>query len=512
VAGDVEPESDATLRDVLAVASAGPPPDVVALTEWIAWRWAGPRVAVLRSASPPNRVPPTVCADPVGFRGVFAQTVVRTPPLLDRRARVAELCATEGSTIVCVADASRARSLASYLEREGRAVALMHSATSDAERTRAWERAARGDVIVVGGRIAALAPVPDLAAAIVVDDADEALQEERSPTWHTRDVLRERAARTNVPFAVVSPAPTLEALVAAGGEVEAPSEDVERTGWPRVEVVDRRKEPPGAGLLTDALANAIRNADKPAVCVLNRRGRFRVLACANCHHLVRVLPGEDKPPVCPECGAAKLRVVRSGVTRIAEELRALLPGLSVAEIDESADTDVLVGTEAVLHRADVRRRRPSLVAYLDLDQELLAPRFRAAAQAHWLVTRGAQLLAARPRAETLLLVQTRMPDHIVVDAITSGRPELVTASEAEYRQTLSYPPFGALAELTGDDAALATLVEGLQGFGIAVFGPADGRALANAATDDLLADALAEVMPDARALGRVRVAVDPARV
>ncbi|HEY5171249.1 MAG TPA: hypothetical protein VIK54_05940, partial [Acidimicrobiia bacterium] len=48
-----------TLLDVLAVVSAGPPPDVVALTEWIAWRWSGPRVAVLRSASAPNHVPPS---------------------------------------------------------------------------------------------------------------------------------------------------------------------------------------------------------------------------------------------------------------------------------------------------------------------------------------------------------------------------------------------------------------------------------------------------------------------
>ena len=77
----------------------------------------------------------------------------------------------------------------------GREVASVHSDESDAARTAAWRRAARGGCVVVGGRSAALAPVPDLAAAIVVDDADEALQEERSPTWHARDVLYERAAR-----------------------------------------------------------------------------------------------------------------------------------------------------------------------------------------------------------------------------------------------------------------------------------------------------------------------------
>src|SRR5262249_53228805 len=85
VADDVEPESDVQLRDVLAVASAGPPPDVVTLTEWIAWRWAGPRVAVLRSASPPNRVTAPNSWNTHGAPGpVTVPTVVRTPPLLDR--------------------------------------------------------------------------------------------------------------------------------------------------------------------------------------------------------------------------------------------------------------------------------------------------------------------------------------------------------------------------------------------------------------------------------------------
>ena len=52
---DVEPETS-KLLDVLGVVSAGPSPDVVELSEWVAHRWCGPRVAVLRSASAPNVV------------------------------------------------------------------------------------------------------------------------------------------------------------------------------------------------------------------------------------------------------------------------------------------------------------------------------------------------------------------------------------------------------------------------------------------------------------------------
>jgi primosomal protein N' (replication factor Y) len=519
IADDVEPEAT-ELLDVLAVVSAGPPADVVALSEWVAHRWAGPRVAVLRSASPPNNVRDLVCAETVAPATVSAQTVVRVPPLFDRRERVGAMVASAGSTIICVADAGRSRALASYLTNQGHRVALMHSFESDAARTDAWQRAARGNCVVVGGRIAALAPVPDLAAAIVVDDADEALQEERAPTWHARDVLRERAARAGAPFTVVSPAPTIEAVHTATA-IEAPTSDVERSGWPRLNVVDRRADPPGAGLLSDALATALRNTNGLRVCVLNRRGRFRLLVCAPNGHVLRWDPDEDRPLVCPECGATKLRTLRSGVTRIREELEALLPGYTVADVDAATadvpNADVLIGTEAVLHRSAVRRRAPALVAYLDLDQELLAPRYRAASQALWLVTRGAQLLAARPRSETLLLVQTRIPNHIVVQALGAGDPARVTASEAEYRQTLGYPPFGALAELQGEPPPLDRAVDELRGLdvvatGVQVFGPHDGRALVSAPDADGLADALARALPPARALGRLRAVVDPPRV
>jgi primosomal protein N' (replication factor Y) len=535
VADDVDPISGPSgLLDLLSVASAGPPADVVALTEWVAWRWSGPRVAVLRSASAPNQVAPAAApvmhgladASAAGGSGTESSRarVVRQPPLLDRREQVAALCAPSGSTIVCVADAGRSRALAAYLTRAGRPVALLHSFESDAARTEGWRRAAAGECIVVGGRIAALAPVPDLRAAIVVDDADEALQEEHSPTWHARDVLLERAARAGVPFVVCSPVPTVEAIVAAGGPeaVDAPPPDVEAGGWPRVQVVDRREEPPGSGLLSEALATALHHAGGLAVCVLNRRGRFRLLVCASCQHLLRWDKAGERPLVCPECGATKLRVLRSGVTRVREELEALVPAARVVDVDtataEVPDADILIGTEAVLHRAAVRRRRPALVAYLDLDQELLAPRYRAAAQAQWLLTRGAQLLSSRPRRETLLLVQTRIPDHIVVQSLVRGDPAAVADAEIEYRRTLAYPPFGALAELAGADDALAVTVDALRNPDqltagkVQVFGPTDGRALVSAPGWDALATALAGSLPAGRAVGRVRAVVDPPRV
>jgi primosomal protein N' (replication factor Y) len=330
-------------------------------------------------------------------------------------------------------------------------------------------------------------------------------------------VLRERARRAGATWTVVSPAPTVEAEAEVGFVPERPSPDVEVSGWPRAVVVDRREQPPGARLLTEPLAEALRASDGLAVCVLNRRGRFRLLACDACHELLRWDHNADRPLVCPACGAGRLRVVRAGVSRVREEIAALIPAKRVADVDAGRDdapieADIVVGTEAVLHRADVRRRRPTLVAYLDLDQELLAPRYRAASQALWLLVRGAQLLAARPRSETRLLMQTRLPDHEVVRAVAEGRPAIVADGESARRRALGYPPFGALAELSGDDDALRGVVTMLGALGVAASGPSAGRALVHASDGDVLAQALHEALPEGRTRSPIRTVVDPPRV
>ncbi len=118
----------------------------------------------------------------------------------------------------------------------------------DARRTESWNRARAGATVVVGGRVAVLAPVPDLAAVVVLDEGDEALEEERAPTWNARELALERARRAGARCTLVSPAPTVEAEAAAGPPAR-PIRRFERDGWPRFDVVDLRDEAPGQRLV-----------------------------------------------------------------------------------------------------------------------------------------------------------------------------------------------------------------------------------------------------------------------
>ncbi|MEX2268039.1 MAG: hypothetical protein WEA75_05075 [Acidimicrobiia bacterium] len=545
---DVEPAT--ALERVLSinvVVSAGPPAEIVELSTWAAWRWAGPRVAFLRTASPPNVVSDTATPEPDA--AVFPprpapidvrdgnRRVVRWPPASSRVEMVRSLVATEGSTIVIAPDAREAHVLDQALAAEGRHVVVLQGDQPAAERTAMWDQARRGACVVLGGRVAALAPVPDLTAAVVLDDLDEALEEERAPSWHAFDLLAERASRVGACFDVLSPAPGAGA-VAAASSIAAPARNVERDGWSPLEIVDVRDEAPGHALLSSRLADALHRAldgGGRAVCVLNRRGRARLLVCRQCGELARCprckaavqeMPGglecprcgERKLAICEHCGAAGLRPRRLGVVKVRDHLAALVPRARVVAVESGSAPmpafDVAIGTEAVLHRAPHEPARPvRMVAFLDFDQELLAPRYRAEEQALWLLVRASRLIGER-RSSGVVLVQTRMPEHPVVRAAADGDPAPVLEVDLARRRALGYPPFGGLAEVSGERAAVDAACAELQRQNpLTVLGPADGRALVRAHSVEDLCDALDVAdLSGARTLGRLRVDVDPRRV
>ena len=522
------PETDRPLQAVTKVTGRGPSPELVDLAGWAAWRWAGARVAFLRAASPPRAVgslPPA----PVPARAVdgadrpeasllaeaFAgpPAVVRVPPADDAFGLVAE-AARRGDALVLAPSVAEAAYLAARLRHAGHVVAVLPDD---------WAMAAAGGCVAVGARGGAWAPRADLGPVVVVDEHDAAYQEQRAPTWHAREVAVERARRSGVPCVLTSACPSLDALASAHLVTLARSE--ERAGWPVVEVVDRRLEEPGLGLFSSRFVALARQAgpDRRVVCVLNRRGRARLLACATCGELARCDAcgavveevdgglrcrrcGRVRPVVCAECGSARLKVLRMGVSRVRDDLERLT-GVPVAEV--TADTapgrpgaDVVVGTEAVLHRI----ARAWVVAFLDFDQELLVPRYRAAESAMGLLAKAGRVLGGRADGGRLLL-QTRLAGHEVVDAALHADPSRLAVVESARRAALGFPPERAVATISGD--AAGAFVDALGGrSGVEVLGPGGERWLVRAADHRTLCDALAAT-PRPRGQGRLRISVDP---
>ena len=588
----IAPPDGVELLPLARLRGLGPPPKLMDLARWAAWRWAGSEVTFLRLASPPRVVAGTVStrrtraggeagpgdlarfsaglrpADAAVFDAVTAAlsssasefpqaaasiagppstwsgspsrppprnsqavvsdaepspaalaapvpavSVLRLPPPQDP-VPVALAAAARGDALVIVPEAAAARRVARALRRAGVRVAT----PSDD-----WAEAAGGGCTVVGSRAAAWMPMPNLAAVAVFDEHDETLKSTQTPAWNARDVALERARRAGCPAVLTSPVPSLEALRA--GRLLSPDRESEREGWPVMEVIDRRYDDPvKGGLFAEALPSRLPRTG-PVVCVLNRTGRSRLLACRACGELVRTGDGraammitegmlvsadggEQRPAVCLGCGSTVLRNLRAGVARAREELEALL-GEPVAEVTaatpaaaDGTGPRVVIGTEAALYRVSAAEA----VAFLDFDQELLAPRQRAHEQALALLARAARMLRGRS-GQGRLIVQTRQPDHLVLAAARGADPSAVATAERDRRQLLGLPPYGAQAQISG--AGANALIASLDpAAAIEVRGPRQGRYLLRSPELPPLLDALAAA---GRPPDQVRIEVDPLR-
>ncbi len=532
---DVEPPAGIRLLPLSGVTGHGPAPELAELARWAAWRWSGRLAQFLGTASPSTAVrglpPPRRNRYSVAVAGdeltalttealALPGPVLRVPPAVAVGPLVATVAVTCGTTVVVAPTHADAERLGRALRSIGLQVAnLPHG----------WAAAAAGVDVIVGARAAVWAPAEGLGAIVVVDEHDEAHGSEATPTWHAREVAVERARRAGVPCLLISPCPSQESL--AGSRLVVGSRSFERAGWPAVDVVDRGLEDPiRVDLFSPRLLDAIAGGGR-VIGVLNRTGRVRLLACGACGELARcevceaaVGTGEHdqlvcarcsttRPQICLRCGSGRLRSRRLGISRVREDLERLV-GEPVVEVSgrskPDADSDqalrrarVVVGTEAVLHRVD----HADVVAFLDFDAELLAPRVRAAEEALGLLARAARITGGR-RDGGRLILQTRLPRHEVVQAAVLADPARVADVESRRRHDLSLPPVSAVALVSGDAAAV--FVGALVGRpGIEVLGPSDGAWLVRAPDHGVLCDALAATPRPEQ--GRLRVAVDPLR-
>ncbi|MEN9802861.1 MAG: putative primosomal protein n [Actinomycetota bacterium] len=520
---NMEP-NESELKPILKFSGIGPDATVVSLSRWAANRWcvgklrpflvtASPHTVVSR-ASPSRRT--KVVASPVSPAASELLRegggVLRLPPTHDQLPAVLS-AAHMGPTLVVCATVDASRVMAARLKRAGISVALM---------PHEWNSARGGVDVVIGARSAAFAPCPDLAAAVVLDEHEESLQEERMPTWHAREILAERCRENDAPLLLISASPTV--VGSHSRKVLAPPPERERAGWPSVEVIDRSAEPVWSRSLVSAeLIDVLRDRSLRVVCISNTKGLARLLGCRSCGDLVRceacsstLVELEDgrlecpvchlsRPPVCAVCSSTAISRLRPGVTRLREELEKAA-NRPVAKIEsgdivvDEASHDVFVGTSATLHRI----HRADVVVFLDFDRELLAPRFQAHEQAMALLVRAARLVGPRNR-KGRILIQTSFADHDVVRAAVEGNPAILTEAETERRRDLGLPPFSTLAVVEGD--GVDRCVEGLANAQGLVISRHRGRAIIRAVDHRSLSDAWASLSSVIRST--VRIEVDP---
>ena len=483
---------ESRLLSVIKILGKGPSQEVVDLARWAAHMWVGRLRAFFVAASPATLVAtlpgsrytqvsmrknfdvdPQV-SDAISGDGV---SVLRRGPACSPRSLVLT-AASHGPVLVIIPTINRARLMAASLREFGLSVAVMPGD---------WAIAAGGVDVVIGARSAVWSSVPLLKSIIVIDEHDDSLQEERSPSWHARDIAVQRAKLLGIACLLVSPVPSLRALHDASGLVESLDPDTEANHWPQIRVVDRRlDERWSSSLLSSDLIEQLRDHSRRIVCVLNVKGRARLLACGGCRELVRCDVCEAamtmsaskqlecpqcanvRPAVCVKCGSGKLAVIKAGVSRLREELAAAA-GRRVDEVVEISGGDaaektgkdgnrelidqtkmLFVGTEAALHRV----RDVDTVVFLDIDQEISAPRYRAAEITLSLVVHAARLVARKRsgssiKSDGLVMIQSMLADHALLRGLASHDLNEFVGEEMSRRKLMQLPPYGALAQVSG---------------------------------------------------------------
>ncbi|HEX2755096.1 MAG TPA: primosomal protein N' [Candidatus Limnocylindrales bacterium] len=371
-------------------------------------------------------------------------------------------------------------------------VALVHSGLGDGERADEWRRIRAGDVdIVVGTRLAILAPLADLGLIVVDEEHDAAYKSDRTPRIQARDVALRLAELAGAAIVLGSATPAVESIgrVREGRyrRVVLPSRP---TGSrPVVEVVDLREElrAGNRGLLSGRLVEAIealdRSAGDQAILTLNRRGTASVVLCRDCGH-VQACPDCERPLVyhqagttlrchhcgratpiatrCPNCRSPRIRYLGGGTQRVEEEVRRRFPELRVGRLDRDVVErrgaaervidafatgllDVLVGTTLVTKGLDIPA--VTLVGVVSADVALNLPDERAAERTYQLLAQAAGR-AGRGDRPGLAIIQSYQPEHAAIRAVADDDGAAFYDSELALRRRFGSPPFGRLVKLT----------------------------------------------------------------
>ena len=417
--------------------------------------------------------------------------------------------------------------LTPQLERRVRAyfpekkMVVLHSGVTEKERGIAWYEAMTGRAqIILGTRLAALTPLPNLRAIVVDEEHDPSYKQQDGIRYSARDLAIWRAHDVKVPILLSSATPSLESWLAAkAGRYEHIRIDqrAQGAGLPRVHLINTRDpqnqyspgdlgKPKGNSLMTKRLANAIsKNLEekKQSLVLINRRGYAPVLSCSacawlskcqqcssymvlhkagaltkksvlSCHHcgLARPIPSH-----CPDCGNADLKTLGQGTQKIEDAIEEMWSGARVLRVDTDSSksskgaeelfqeihqgkVDIVVGTQMIAKGHDYQNI--GLVAVLDADARLFSQDFRAAERLF------AQLVQVAGRAGRAgkdgqaggdIYIETQYPESAVFQHLLRHDIDGFLSHTAREREEAGFPPFSYQALVHAEAKSLDKAIQ-----------------------------------------------------
>ena len=395
-------------------------------------------------------------------------------------------------------------------------MAVLHSGVSEKKRGIAWYEAMTGKAqIILGTRLAALTPMPNLRAIVVDEEHDPSYKQQDGTRYSARDLAIWRAHDQRIPILLSSATPSLETWLAAqSGRYEYIRLDQRAQGasLPSVHLINTRDPQnqfsPGdigatkeKSLISKTLASAITKTlgeKKQSLILINRRGYAPVLSCSacnwlskctqcstytvmhkagalgkrpvlSCHHCGLVKP---IPQFCPDCGNADLKTLGHGTQKLEDAIEEMWPQAKVLRVDtdssrkskgaetlfqeiHNGNVDIVVGTQMIAKGHDYQNI--GLVAVLDSDSRLYSADFRAAERLF------AQLVQVAGRAGRSgsstdsggdIYIETQYPESPVFQYLLRHDVDGFLAFIASEREEAKLPPYSYQALIHAEGKSL----------------------------------------------------------
>ena len=396
-------------------------------------------------------------------------------------------------------------------------LALMHSGLEDIARTSAWLAAARGTAgIVLGTRLAVLAPLPKLGLIVVDEEHDSSFKQHEGLRYSARDAAVYRAKLAGCPVILGTATPSLESWhnwkLGRYERLEMAERASPGARLPVVETVDMRQDPAEQGFckkIIEGIAKRLANREQSLI-FINRRGYAPVLACEACGWTAgcercsarMVLHAPDRrlhchhcgaqaaiPRACPTCGNVDLKPMGRGTQRVEETLAARFPDARVVRIDRDSarrrgeltrtlegirrgEGDILVGTQLLAKGHDFPAL--TLVGVLNADSALVSTDYRAPERLFSVLEQVAGRAGRRERPGEVL-IQTRYPHHPLFKALERHDFGGFAESQLADRKAAGFPPFVFEAALRAEAPKLDAAMEFLKQAAASVQPPEEVR-------------------------------------
>jgi primosomal protein N' (replication factor Y) len=363
-------------------------------------------------------------------------------------------------------------------------VAVFHSGLSPRERAREFDRVVRSGVrLVLGTRSAVFSPLTRLGLVIVDEEHDGSYKQEEGVPYNARDLSILRAKNNGAVVILGSATPSMETYVRPEGEQATLITMSSRVGpaeLPKVKIVDMKDV---KGPLSDTLLEEMRKtlaAGEQILLFINRRGFSAAMICPGCgkplkctrcdrsltYHKARGISlchwcgfTMKLPEICPACGCLDMRPVGFGTEKILQAVKDAFPDRRLMQMDSdemsssgrlssaledirTGKVDIIVGTQMIAKGHDFPHL--ALVGVVHAEQLLHIPDFRAGERTFQQIVQVAGR-AGRRRSDTLVVIQTLIPDHALIRAIADYDYGEMISAEQEIRKATGFPPYSFMA-------------------------------------------------------------------